>query len=162
MATECAIGYNFFCQNPDCLGFDKMLSLGVSWPLVKIDYLLALEDVQKDTELLQGLQMRKKEGREFACAILPNKHNLPYCGARAQLFCPKDKILWDEDFLGVDWRQALPTHEAKCHKCHGDLIDAETAKDQGLPCPLCGVIMKPQFWFKQDRISNGKQTQSAK
>ena len=141
------IGYDFICENADCIAFKSRLTLTGPWPLVSIDDLLQVESVAANAEMSEGLRNRQKEGRQSACAIFPNKSNLKFIGARVQMFCPSDKMVWDIDFNSWDYQQKLPTDGCRCYRCKGELITAEEAKRKGLNCPHCNKIMTPNMWF---------------
>jgi hypothetical protein len=140
-----AIGCDFVCENPDCKAYHHRLSLNGSWPIVDIDDLIALPEIQKDPKMLEILQIRKGEGRTHACAILPNKAGLKIKGFRNQLFCPVDLIVWDEDCLEGSEQPKLDS--IKCRRCNGNLISLEMAKKNGLNCPYCKNKMEPNYWF---------------
>ena len=144
------LGYDFICENKDCKGYQGRLTLSGPWPLVLIDELLGTKKVQADPDLKDGLEKRRRSGRKLACAIMPNEDMLDYRGARVQMFCPTDLIIWDEDFIGFSFRDPLPTMERKCSRCQGELITMEMARDNGLNCPHCQQTMQPNMWFTNE------------
>ena len=148
MATGC----NFICKNKICLGYDRNLTINGAWPLVDINAMLALPKVQESDYLRKGLEQRRREGRHFACALLPNEDNLIYCGTRIQFYCPRDKIIWDEDLPGLNHHNIPAGIYAKirCRTCNDMMLWMERAIEEGLYCPYCGRKMEYETWFTNE------------
>jgi len=143
------VGFDFICENKECKVYKTRISLAGQWPLVEISELLKLERIRKQPDLVKGLESRIKEGRKYACASMPNLEKLEYKGTRVQMYCPIDKMIWDEDFEGLHYMDRLP-EERKCRKCNGDLLTSDQAKNIGLNCPFCSEKMQAYTWFTND------------
>jgi hypothetical protein len=140
-------GSYFICDNEECKAFKGMITIHNVWPLMDID--MAIEE--SEGERKQILEERKKQGRKFSLFVYPQDKDKTPLGYRIQLFCPKDMIVFDKEFVKEEEATLSEMNPPVCVKCGGNLLSEQTAIDDGIDCPSCGKKLKPLHWFAKQK-----------
>jgi len=153
-------GINFVCENDACPNSGTRLTLHGSWPIAKIDDIVA-SGMPLDSDFREALAKRASEGRTYACVSLPNDGFILVQGIRVQAYCPKCVIVWDEDILSADYESeeefrlavdGLLGEPPTC-RCGARRVTVENIGEGTLPCPACGAPMMREGWMvKQVKV----------
>ena len=149
------MGADYTCNNKRCHVEKKRISLHGPWPIANIQAVIDSDDYKGDIEGQTALRKRKASGRVFALASLPNKGKLKVQGMRVQLYCPKCKVVWDEDTpyntIGVTSSSVMDAvvggkiiSPDSCPACGSQRMSCDA---KSLPCPGCGQLMARKDWF---------------
>jgi len=152
-------GIDFLCDNKECLNFGTKMTLHGAWPIAKIEDILS-SGFPMDDDFKSALTRMKGEGRTHACVPLPNNHDIATEGLRIQMYCPKCRIVWDEDFLDTSYTSVEGFKSAienalsdppRC-RCGTDRLTIYTVGADGINCPSCGVKTERVTWFVKPTI----------
>jgi len=145
-------GATYICSNKDCLAHNKELWLNPTWPIGRIEDVIASRKVQAEPSLLKNLQRRQAEGTKYALIQMPNDGVVKYCGVRFFLYCPKCHVIWQRD-VPAEAEDQPPIPEdinKQCEKCQSTLEISDKVTE--LPCPHCDQPMQRRDWFVQGAI----------
>jgi len=166
-------GVKFVCKNKGCKAFKKELWLNPTWPIGNLDDVLASAPLQRCPDLRDHLILDKEDGRKYALIQLPNRwkegeleKGVEIVGYRFFLYCPDDKIIWQEDVtfdqLAHEGPEApqesyppmalYPYLKGVCQRCNKTLSISDIfikEKDRPLNCPHCDQEMEKSTWYAQ-------------
>jgi hypothetical protein len=144
------IATDYICRSKTCRSGGEKISLHGPWPIARIQAVIDSEDYVSDEVGRNALRKRKAEGRVFALVPLPNQGKLKVEGMRVQLYCPKCRVVWDEDTpcggVGPSFEKdmnlvagAMLIGHQPCPSCGTPRVSCNSLE---VPCPGCGQIME--------------------
>ena len=153
------VGSDFTCQNALCPWLGKMMRMHGPWDIGKIDDVICSKFYVDHLDQQKQLIRKKHEGRTFACIPSPNVDHVKVIGVRLQFFCPRCRIVWDEDIIrpqGVFEREeklivtTMNSTGQPCRACGSYCISYPMALKDGLDCPQCGKKTAASEWFGEE------------
>ena len=162
-------GCEFICDNKNCAQYKSGIVIAGPWPLGKIEEIIGI--LSKNIITLKGsrkdyynkLLEYKKEGVKFASIILPNSLEIPIAGYRLSFWSEKARCVYQMDIEtnGKPLTEALMDQEFLGGSCPNlgctrridncELIPFEKTVTNGVNCPFCGIKMKQDRWFSNDK-----------
>jgi NAD-dependent SIR2 family protein deacetylase len=134
-------GYDFVCINEDCQYCNTRITLSEPWPITSIHDMLEIKDLPD--EHVAFLQSQIDDGRKYALIVYPNKHNLKQIGWRHQFYCPECYVIWEEEVVFDEKKEAL-TH---CKRCNSKVKNIEDIVEDGIICPSCQKPLEKKSWI---------------
>lgn len=140
-AVSQAVGYDFVCTNPRCDYHHTKITLYEPWPITSIEDVLKRQELPEEHR--EFLKKKMEDGQKYALIVYPNKHNLSQVGWRYQYYCPECYVIWEEDVLFDEKKDAL----AHCKRCHSKVKDIEDIVENGILCPSCQKPLEKNVWI---------------
>ena len=151
-------GCDFVCENENCEYYKLKIQISGTWPIAKIDKVIESKKI-RGTSYEENLRKLKKDGKEYACVVFPNKDVLFFDGAKIERFCSKclkriTSFLMFPYSIGHKKFDRVFTREfkksglkSKCGDCGSKIFDLQKMIKKGIKCPKCGVETKQYRWF---------------
>lgn len=151
-------GCDFVCENEKCEFYKLKIQINGVWPITKIDKVIDSGKI-KGTPYEENLRELKKEGKEYACVVFPNKDIFFYDGAKMEHFCIKclkrivgfiifPHSVTPKTFNKVFMREVKKSgFKNKCDNCGSKTFDLQKMIKKGIICPKCKVKTKQHRWF---------------
>ncbi len=147
----------FKCDNKECKHYQSGFTMLAPWPIGEIDRVIEADNVKLDKKFQEELRnIKKAEGRKYACINYPNKNDIPKLGYRVQKWCDKCLMIWNYDAMIVNNEETVEETVSNAHipetciQCNGQLKTFVQVVEDGVDCPHCQKRLIPQVWFSNE------------